>query len=944
MEYPKKLIEVALPLDDINYAASKEKLIRHNHPSTLHLWWSRKPLAAARAILFAQLVNDPGGKRGYGKYKGQTKEDAQRERERLFQIIRELVKWENTDNEKLLARARDEIKKSWDNNYEITGTIKEQMPPFLDPFAGGGSIPFEARKLGLDAYAADLNPVAVMINKAMIEIPPKFIGRKPIGPLPPGEGKQSSILEQDWPGTRGLAEDVRRYGYWIREEAFKKIGHLYPKIELPQEYGGGKATVIAWLWSRTVKCPNPACNCQMPLLSKLDLSTKKGNCYNLIPIIYGNKIKFSIASEEGKKHPGTINRNGASCLCCNTSIPFSHIRSEGKKKNLQKQLIAVVADGLKKKIYLPATDSMEKLACSATPKNVPITSMPEKALGFRVQEYGYLKHCDLFSDRQLVTLTTFSDLVIKVREKIISNVKVKGRQFVDEKIGINGSDLAAYADAVTVYLSFVIDRLADYYSTFNSWQPGNQQLSHTFARQALPMSWDFAEANPFSGKGGSFDNLFEWTIQSIPNLSLSKTKGYSILADVRSLNKSNKFIISTDPPYYDNIGYSDLSDFFYIWMRRTIKEAFPNVFSTLLVPKHQELVATPERHGGKKEAENFFLEGMSKALISIREAQHPIYPLTIYYAFKQTENNKDGTSSMGWESMLEAIIKANFLITGTWPIHTEMKNRIRSIGSNTLSSSVVLVCRKRHSNSETISRKQFLRELDESLPESLEDMIGGKEGASPIAPVDLAQAAIGPGMAVFSKYTAVLEADGSPMTVHTALTLINKAIDEYFTHAESDMGADTRFCVDWFQQYGFKEGPFGEADVLARAKGTTVDGVQNAGVIQSGKGKVRLLKISEYPPDWDPTKDLRTPVWEACHYMARALKESETTAGTLLAKMPEKAEPIRQLAYRLYTVCERKGWAEDARSYNELIASWHAIVEASHAVGHVRKQMELFED
>jgi putative DNA methylase len=950
MEYPKKLIEVALPLDDINAASAYEKLPGIGpHPRGIHLWWARRPLTTARAILFAQLVNDPGGKKGYGKSKGQTKADAQEKRERLFKIIRELANWKNTNNIKILKLAQEEIRKSWLETCNLTGENSEKMPPFLDPFAGGGSIPLEAQRLGLEAHASDLNPVAVMINKAMIEIPPKFAGRKPIGPIPTGEGKQKQITDDDWTGAKGLAEDVRRYGYWMWKEARKKIGHLYPEVDLPKEYGGGKATVIAWIWARTVRSPNPSVNGQhVPLISNFFLSTKKGNKVWLEPVIedatYRFIIKKGIPDDLVEIKKGTKLGRGANFRCIITGSPITpnYIKSEGVSGHMGTKLMAVVAEGSKQRIYLEPDKEIEQVIAKANPEWCPNDKLNHDPRAIWCPAYGLERYKDLFTPRQLVALTTFSDLVQEVKELVSHDAKESGWKDDGKTLSDGGINATAYGEAIATYLSFSITRCCDFNNNLVGWGASNEKIMHLFNRQAIPMVWDYGEANILENVVGGFITNVEYQSKCIKMLS-PETEGYSVQQDA-ILSNLNGTIISTDPPYYDNIGYADLSDFFYVWLRPVLSQIFPDIFSTVLTPKEKELVAIPYRHSSKEKAESFFLNGMTEAIKNMARHSHPAFPVTIYYAFKQSETSKSGTVSTGWETFIEAIIRAGFSITGTWPMRSEQSTRMLGMGNNALASSIVLVCRKRNENTMHISRKQFLRELEQTLPEALEDMIGGKEGASPIAPVDLAQAAIGPGMAVYSKYSEVLEADGSQMTVHTALTLINKAIDEYFTQAESDMGSDTRFCVDWFLQYGFKEGPFGEADVLARAKGTTVDGIQKAGVIQSGKGKVRLLKIEEYPSNWDPDKDLRTPVWEACHHIVRALKQSETTAGKLLAKMPEKAESIRQLAYRLYTVCERKKWSEDARNYNELITSWYAIVASSHHVGHSRTQQKLIKD
>ncbi len=942
-EYPKKLIEVSLPLDDINAACAREKSIRHGHPSTLHLWWARRPLAAARAVIFAQMVNDPGGKRGWQAYKGQTKEDAQKERERLFGILRRLVVWENTTNDEVLEEARAEILKSWEETCKLTGEgDPSKLPAFHDPFAGGGALPMEAQRLGLEAYASDLNPVAVTINKAMIEIPPKFTGRAPVGPIPKGEAATTITT---WKGAQGLAEDVRRYGAWMRDEAGKRIGHLYPRVEVTAEmakdrpdlktYVGKKLTVIAWLWARTVKSPNPAfSHVEVPLASTFILSSKAGKEAYVEPVVAGDKYHFTVKvgkPTESAKGGTKAEGRGANfyCLLSRTPVSGDYIKSEGQAGRMGARLMAIVAEGERGRVYLFPSTEQEAIARSAQTTWKPSGDVPARLTGGTCVPYGLKEWGDLFTPRQLVALTTFSDLVGEAIAKVREDALAAGMP--DDGLGLDagGTGATAYAQAVGVYLGFAVSKVANIGSSLASWMNDRGAFRETFARQAIPMVWDFAESNPFTGAGGSIDAAIDKGAMSIRDLP-KYGYGSALQTDAQSQAISTGKVVSTDPPYYDNIGYADLSDFFYVWLRKSLKPIFPNLYATMAVPKAEELVATPYRHGGKDEAEAFFLDGMTRAMHNLAVQSHSAFPVTIYYAFKQSETKDEtGTSNTGWETFLEAVLRAGFAITGTWPMRTEGAGRMIASGTNALASSIVLVCRKRDDDAPTTSRKQFLREFEEAMPEALEEMIGGKEGATPIAPVDLAQAAIGPGMGIFSKYKAVLEADGSPMTIKTALTLINKAVGEYFSHAESDMDSDTRFCVSWFEQFEFKAGPFGEADVLARAKGTCVAGVADAGVLESGGGKVRLLRVKEYPADWDPTSDARTPIWEALHQIIRALDTGESAAGELLSKMPTKAEPIRQLAYHLYTLCERNKWAEDARDYNNVITSWHAIVEES---------------
>jgi putative DNA methylase len=962
---PKKLIEVALPLDDINAAAAREKSIRHGHPSTLHLWWARRPLAAARAVIFAQMVNDPSETIQGDKRLRETQIKITNEREKLFDIIRELVKWENTNNEEVLNKAREAIKESWRFTCELNKKHPqadelfnpEKLPAFHDPFAGGGAIPLEAQRLGLESHASDLNPVAVSINKAMIEVAPKFSGKSPVGPIPTGE-KQAQLVD-DWSGAKGLAEDVRRYGHWMREEAFKRIGKLYPKVEITEKmvneredlkpYIGEELTVIAWLWARTVKSPNPAFNnVDVPLVSTFVVSSKKGKEHYVEPLKHERGFEFKVIKGVPPKEAasGTTagKRKGFICLMSDTPMDYKYIRSEGSSGRMGQKLMAVVAEGKKGRVYLTPSEEMISCFDEITPEWKPETPLHGKCR-VNVSNYGIDVYGDLFNKRQLAALNTFSDLVHEVKEKIVQDAVSSGWKDDDTSLSQGGTGAKAYADALAIYLGFGVSRSADAWSSIVSWRNQVDATRNTFARQAIAMVWDYAEVNPFSASCGNWlGNSSDWVWKSLLHLPSSKENvvGEASQQDAATQSISQNKVISTDPPYYDNIGYADLSDFFYVWLRRSLRDIYPELFSTMAVPKAEELVATPYRHKTKAEAEDFFLTGMTEAIKNMSMKGHGGFPVSIYYAFKQSDTKEGSTASTGWETFLEAVIRAGFSIDGTWPVRTEKQGRVIGNNANALASSVVLVCKKREIQADSISRRQFQRELREDMPEALEAMIGGSNGASPIAPVDLAQAAIGPGMAIFSKYEAVLNQDGSKMSVHDALILINRAITDYLNPDSGNFDNDTLFCDDWFSQYGWGQGQFGEADTLARAKGTSVDGVRDAGVIESGGGKVRLLKWSEYPTDWDPKTDTRTPVWEACHQMIRVLnQQGEAEAGALLARMPERGEHIRQLAYHLYTLCERKKWAEEARAYNELIGSWHAIVAASHEVGHRGTQSEL---
>ena len=959
---PKKLIEVALPLDKINVAAAREKSIRHGHPSTLHLWWARRPLAAARAVIFAQMVNDPGHQACGFKY-GMNKEKAAIERERLFKIIEDLVLWENTNNEEVLDRARAEIWRSWRETCELNKNHPQaaelfnpdKLPAFHDPFAGGGSLPLEAQRLGLESYASDLNPVAVTINKAMIEIPPKFAGRAPVGPR---LHDAQSTLVQDWKGAKGLAEDVRRYGAWMRNEAQKRIGHLYPKIEITEAMAadrpdlkplvGQELTVIAWLWARTVKSPNPAfSHAEVPLVSTFVLSSKVGKEAYVEPVVEGDSYRFTVkvgTPPESAKAGTKASGRGAnfSCLLSDAPIGGDYIKAEGQAGRMGARLMAIVSEGVRGRVYLSPTEEHVAIAKQAKPTWKPKGEVPARLTGGTCVPYGLREWGDLFTSRQLVALTTFSDLVGEAIAKVRDDAVAAGMSDDGKGLDDGGTGATAYAQAVGVYLGFVVSRMADRHSALCRWDPNPSgyasKISNTFGRQALPMVWDHAEGNIFSPSSGNFHDAVNWVAKVLDYSVVTCKNGKSCQIDASIGIKKNNLIQSTDPPYYDNIGYADLSDFFYVWLRKSLKPIFPILYATLAVPKAEELVATPYRHGGKEQAEAFFLDGMTRAMHNLAEQTHPAFPVTIYYAFKQAETKGEaGTSSTGWETFLDAVLKAGFAITGTWPMRTELGNRMIGSGTNALASSIVLVCRKRSSDATTVSRREFLRELNAVLPEALDEMTRGGVN-SPVAPVDLSQAIIGPGMAIFSQYAAVLEADGTPMTVKTALQLINRFL------AEDDFDHDTQFCLRWFEQQGWATGKYGEAEVLARAKGTSVGGLVEAGVVESGGGDLRLLKWIEMSRDWSPETDTRTPIWEALHQLIRALnQDGESAAGKLLTRMSEKAEPIRALAYRLYTLCERNRWAEEARAYNELVTAWTGIETAAAETGPTRTQLTFFD-
>ena len=764
----RKLIEVALPLDAINAASRREKSIRHGHPSTLHLWWARRPLAAARAVIFAQMVDDPSS----DPARFPTKEAQEHERERLFGILEELVKWESTSKHSVLEPARLEIQRSWrracadnaDHPRARELFRPDRLPAFHDPFAGGGALPLEAQRLGLEAHASDLNPVAVLINKAMIEIPPKFAGNPPCNPE---TRSAAELVEREWSGAQGLAEDVRYYGKWMRDEAQRRIGHLYPKVEVTPEmvrarpdlrpYEGRELTVIAWLWARTVKSPNPAfADIDVPLASTWMLSTKKGKQAYIDPVLEGREYRFVVKTgaptNEHRAKAGTSagKRKAFRCLMSEAPITYEYIRQAGKAGRMGARLMAIVAQGDRTRIYLPPVPRQEATAQEIGAPWNPDTPLPNNPRDFKTPNYGLPTFGDLFTPRQLVALTTFSDLVVEAQERIRGDALAAGLTDDDRPLRDGGTGAKAYAEAVAVYLAFALSKVADRGSTICTWFTERDSTRNTFARQSIPMTWDYAELNTLLAGTGSFLGAVAWTAESVDGLTAkyASSVGTGSQADAGHQVLSSDRIVSTDPPYYDNIGYADLSDFFYTWLRRSLKPVFPDLFATLAVPKAEELVATPYRHETRRAAEEFFLHGMTNALHRLAVQAHFGFPVTIYYAFKQSERKgRAGIASTGWETFLEAVIRSGFSLTGTWPLRTELANRMIGRGTNALASSIVLVCRRRKADAPLATRREFLTALRSELPPALHLLQSGN-----IAPVDLAQAAIGPGMAIYTRY------------------------------------------------------------------------------------------------------------------------------------------------------------------------------------------------
>jgi putative DNA methylase len=930
--YKKKLIEVAIPLEAINAASAREKSIRHGHPSTLHLWWARRPLAACRAVLFAQLVDDPSSLPD--QFPTAELQDA--ERKRLFAIIEELVLWENSTNEEVLERARAEIRRS-------CGGV---LPPIYDPFSGGGSIPLEAQRLGLPAYGSDLNPVAVMIGKAMIEIPPKFKDMPPIHPGPKAR--------HFYRNAEGLAEDVKYYGEWMRGTAWERIGYLYPQVDLPKEYGGGKATVIAWIWARTVPSPDPAfADVQVPVTSSFLLSTKVGREAWIEPIVskQDKTIYYRIRhggtrDELAKAKDGT--KSGQAmfrCLFSDSAISGDYVDKAASRGEMGVTLLAVVAETKRERVFIEAASVGDQAVPADVSlildkldfENLEVPCRGTFASNAQGRRYGFHTFKDYFTKRQLVALGTYADLVNEVQEIILRDALAAGLDDDMHPLREGGKGVRGYAEAIAVYLSFGVSRLSDIQNSLCRWESSKTQVRNLFGRQAIPMMWDFGENNVFGDAAGDYRTSLGSIVKVIERF-VPSNEGSVRNADAQANNYPDNAVISTDPPYYDNIEYADLSDFFYVWLRKALKYVEPTVLSVLSTPKAEELVATRYRHGGQESADLFFLNGMRQAVKNMADHSSAHFPATIYYAFKQSEIDQEGISSTGWATFLQAVIEAGYSVVGTWPMRTEMANRMVASGTNALANSVVLVCRKKEASAETITRAEFIRALKRELPSAIMEL-----QAANIAPADMPQSAIGPGMGVFSRYRAVLESDDSPMSVKSALQLINRELDEYLGGIQGEFDADTRFAITWFEQNGLKSGDYGTANNIATARGITVESVKHARIVESQAGKVRVLRRDELDDNWEPGTDQHLTIWECLQHLVRLHEKDGISHATaiLLKKIGEKAEAVKDLAYILYDISANKRQdAKEATAYNALIADWTELSRQAAAIYDTRGDLQ----
>lgn len=919
----KKLIEVSIPLEAINAASAREKSIRHGHPSTLHLWWARRPLAACRAVLFAQLVDDPSS----WPDRFPTPEAVEAERRRLHHVIERLVPWEASNNEEILNAARWEIARSvaWglgeeppakEDGAAILAYLQTKAPPVYDPFSGGGSIPLEAQRLGLRAYGSDLNPVAVLIGKALVEIPPKFAGLPPVNPASRAERARGGRWQGR--GAQGLAEDVRYYGAWMREEAARRIGHLYPEATLPN---GSKATVTAWLWARTVRSPDPAAKGAMvPLVSSFVVSGK-GSSKAWVEIVTDPNApdgwRFEVRngqlaqSEEDKLKLGTKTGRGEfTCIISGSPINDEYIREQTAAGNGSWRPMAVVADTSKGKIYLSVNCApvppVEEDLLAFTPNQ----GMFRGALGFRLQAYGVLSWGDFFRPRQIAALALFADLVLEAHEKAKSDAFYLGDRAGD------------YARAVASFLICALGRAVDYWTINTMWEPGGEFIIHTFSEMTIPIVWDSAEGNPFANGGGGWNKTcLDWVVRVIDALPANVGEGSVQNLRAQDITPPMNAVFSSDPPYFDNIGYADLSDAFFVWQRKPLSTIIPELGRRLATPKDDELVATAARHGGPNKARDFFLSGMQVVFDRMYRSDSTD-PISIYYSYK--EKGKVGQGS-GWESFLEAIVKPGWQIDASWPLKTERPTRNRSIGKAALASSIVLVCRKRRADASTVTRAEFVRILRREMPEAIEAI--RKAG---VGPVDVQQCIIGPGMGVYTRFAKVLEDDDSAMTVKTALSLINRVWDEIENELSESFDAPTQVALAWYATYGFDARLSGELITLANAKNVPLATLFTSGVFQDLRGKAGLVARENLPTGWSPATDTAPTIWECVQHTIRVLNAEDggaEAAAALVAQMGPRAEDARALAYRLFEIATQKGWAAEALVYNALAQEWPRLAD-----------------
>lgn len=880
-EYRRKLIEVIIPVEEISKACRRDKDRKVGTIKNVHKWFAPMPTPAWRALLFAALVDDPG---------------EPRRRADLVNLIKRLVPEDGgPPTEATLTEARQVLKAAG------------KPPVIFDPFCGGGSTLVEAQRLGLPAVGSDLNPVAVLITRTLTQLIPTVAGRRPIH-----TGDRLTSISGG--ALDGLITDLHHYAKRVREAVWQEVGPLYPTV--------GGETVIAWLWARTVTCANPACGATIPLYTSSWLSKKKGQERWLKPVVVGKRAEFEIGEGAGPPPPPTkASPRGAKfrCLVCGQIAPETHVKAEGTAGQIGAQLIATVVDGSSGRRYLAADEKQEQVAAIPPPEDRPEVAIPVDPRNLWCRLYGLTTQAALYTPRQLHALGAFADAVAQVPRWVTED----------------GGD-EAYATAITTVLGLCVGKLAQTNSTQARWyvggDTGTPRVQAAFGRHALPMVWDFVELNPFSERIANWLGLVDSLISALRALPVAAHPAEVALCDARDagqLTRPGSALVATDPPYFDQIAYADLSDYFYVWERRALRNVQPDLFGTIVTPKDAELIATPYRHDGDIDAaRRYFVDGFTQTFTSLRKAARPDLPMIVIYAHRQEETEQDGLTSSAWDAIIDALLKAGLGVAGTWPIHGTGSSRQIGLGTNALASYTAMVCRPRRAEAGITDKPGFLRALRGELPPAIRKM---QDAAVPA--LDLTQAALGPGLAVFSRFARVVEPSGEPMSVRTAIGLINQVRSETLTELQDEFDADTRWAVQWFEEYGFTEGPYARAEVLFTGTDTSFDGLRRAGVIGSRPSKVWLVRPDDLPDNWNPEADSRVPVWEVTMHMVRSLdRGGEDAAARLLARVGGSRDVARDLSYRLADICERRQWAKEALAFNGLIVSWPEIARRAAAI------------
>jgi putative DNA methylase len=874
----RKLIEAALPLDAINAASRADKDRKTGTIRNIHKWFAPMPTPAWRALLFASVVDDPG-----------TAE----EREALWSLIEELVaSGPEPPAESVLARAKNAIRTS----------VGHDVPLVLDPFCGGGSTLVEALRLGLPARGSDLNPVPTLISRALVTLLPTVSGQ---GPFSESHGQ----VAMSGDGRAGFVTDVLAYAEGVRESAQRALAANYP-----QSPAGN--TVYAWLWARTALCSNPACGKRTVLATSWWLSKRKGERAWLLPATTrdSDEVEFRIETAgDGPVPPPKTGRGATfSCLHCAASIGEEHLAREGEHGRLAVRLLALACiDGEKKRTFeLP--DETQTLAAYGVQEDPALRDLNVSDGGGR-QRFGCDTYADIFLPRQALALDTFARAVDGVRDRVIGD-------------GADGN----YADTVATFLGLCVGRLAHANSSQCRWNVAATgfipKIEPAFGRHDLPMSWDFAESNPFAGSVGDWNQVVKTALRAVRLAPLTGSAATGLADARRAIPESERgqVLVATDPPYFGHIDYSELSDYFYIWLRRALRRVHPDLFSVLVPPRRDELVALPSRHDGSSAgAYNYFVSGFTEVFRNLCQGQDERFPMLIVYAHREGER---GTA--GWEAMLEAVLAAGLMVVGTLPLHATRNQRMTGLGTNALATYVVMVCRPRPDDAARITRQDLVRLLRAELVDAVSEF-----QAASIAPVDLAQAVIGPGMQIYSRHGAVLETDGSRVNVGAALSVINRTLAEIIDEQEADLDAPSRWAVTWYEQHGLESASFGEADQLARAKGTSADELVRAGIVDSGGNKVALIPRDEMPDEWSPATDAIPTAWEAVQHLVVALSVGgEQQAAATYRTLGQLADPARELAYRLFRVAEGAGLSDEALAYNGLVTSWSEIARLAASI------------